>query len=127
MVPLALAIAWTWGCVTLLSMEYSVGNVVALPLMLGIAVDSGVHIMHRFKQESGQNVPSVVRHTGFAVLLSGVTTMVGFGALGLAEHPGMAELGVVLLIGVGAGLASAVLVLPATLELVRRVSVRRRG
>lgn len=120
MVPLAVAIAWGWGAISVLGIEYNVGNIVALPLVLGIAVDSGVHILHRFQQERGEDVAAVVRHTGRAVMLSGLTTMAGFAALLLASHKAMATFGLFLLLGIGAGLVSAVCFLPAVLELVRR-------
>ena len=122
-VPLGMAVAWTWGGISLLGFHYNAGNVIALPLILGIAVCSGVHILHRYRQEGERGVPNVVRHTGLAILLSGLTTMVGFGSLSLAHHRAAQTLGIFLLLGVGAGLAAAILFLPALLELVSR----RRG
>ncbi len=118
--PLGIGIAWTWGGITALGIPYNAGNVVALPLLLGIAVDSGVHILHRFRQEQEADVAAVVRHTGRAVTLSGLTTMAGFGALMIAQHRGLNTFGLVLVVGISACLLSAVLVLPSLLEIVRR-------
>lgn len=118
--PLGVGIAWTWGGITALGVPYNAGNVVALPLLLGIAVDSGVHVLHRFRQENEADVAAVVRHTGRAVMLSGLTTMAGFGALMVARHSGMSSFGVVLVVGISACLLSAVFFLPAWLHVVRR-------
>lgn len=120
MVPLAIAVAWGWGAISVLGISYNVGNIVALPLVLGIAVDSGVHILHRFRQEGGEDVAMVVRHTGRAVMLSGLTTIAGFAALTLASHKAMQSFGLFLVLGISAGLLSAVCYLPAILQLARR-------
>ena len=85
MFPLAMGLAWTWGLFSLARMHYTSANIIAFPLILGIAIDSGVHILHRYKQEQGEKVAEIIRYTGKAVLLSGFTTMAGFGALTTAS------------------------------------------
>jgi len=65
----------------------------------------------------------VLRHTGRAILIASLTTMIGFGSLALASHRGMSSLGLVLLLGVGSCLLASLLVLPnllVALGLVRR-------
>lgn len=116
-VPLGLGLIWMWGAMSLLGLSYNYGNVIAFPLIIGIGVASGVHILHRFRQEGERDVPLVVRHTGLAVFLSAATTLVGFGSLASAQHRGAASIGQLLLIGVGACLIAATLVLPALLAL----------
>lgn len=114
--PLAVAIAWVWGGMALLEIKYNPGNIIAFPLILGIGVDAGVHIVHRWEQEGRGRVPEVIRHTGFAVFMSTATTMIGFGALSFASNRALASLGVVLLLGVGACLVTATVLLPAWLH-----------
>lgn len=118
--PLSIGIAWMWGSMSLMGMEYTYVNIIAFPLIIGIGVASGVHILHRYRQEGTRDVAPVVRFTGMAVFLSAATTMVGFGSLALAQHQGAAGLGVLLLVGVGSCLLSATLFLPALLQLLRR-------
>ncbi|MFH1130154.1 MAG: MMPL family transporter [Pseudomonadota bacterium] len=115
MAPLGLGVTWMWGSMSLLNIHYNFANIIAFPLIVGIGVASGVHILHRYRQEKETNVASVVRHTGLAVFLSAATTMVGFGSLMFAQHQGAASLGTLLVIGVGACLISATLFLPAML------------
>ncbi len=116
--PLAMGILWTIGAMALLGMQYNGANVIGFPLLVGIGVDTGVHIIHRHLQEAGENIANVVRHTGRAVLLATGTTMIGFGSLAFATHQGMATLGQVLLIGMGACLVTSTLFLPALLRMI---------
>lgn len=118
LLPLAIGLAFAWGGMGLLGMHYNPANIIAFPLVVGIGVDTGVHILHRYRQDRGRDLPGVIRHTGRAIFLSTATTIAGFGSLAFATHRGMASLGVVLVIGVGACLAAAVAVLPAVLTLV---------
>ena len=117
--PLAMGITWMWGGMSLLGFSYNFVNVIAFPLIIGIGVASGVHILHRYRQEGEQDVAPVVRFTGMAIFLSAATTMVGFGSLTLAHHRGAASLGLVLLLGVGACLATSVVFLPALLKVLK--------
>ena len=118
--PLGMGVAWMWGGLSLLGLSYNFVNIIAFPLIIGIGVASGVHILHRYRQEDERHIAPVVRHTGMAIFLSAATTMVGFGSLSLASHEGAASLGNVLLLGVGACLLTAVLFLPAVIALLRR-------
>ncbi len=120
MAPLGMGIAWMWGGLSLLGLSYNFVNIIAFPLIIGIGVASGVHILHRYRQEGERHIAPVVRYTGMAIFLSAATTMVGFGSLSLAQHAGAASLGNVLLLGVGACLLTAVLFLPALIALLRR-------
>jgi len=117
--PLAVAITWVWGGMALLGIKYNPGNIIAFPLVIGIGVDAGVHIIHRWEQEGRGRIIEVIRHTGFAVFMSTATTLIGFGALALASNRALASLGVVLLLGVSACLVTATILLPAWLTSLR--------
>ncbi|MGB0592283.1 MAG: MMPL family transporter [Myxococcota bacterium] len=117
MLPLSVGLSIAWGGMALLGMDYHPANVIAYPLVIGIGIDAGVHILHRYKQEGVARLTSVIRHTGRAVLMSTGTTMIGFGSLSLASHTGMSEMGQVLLVGIAASLVGATIILPATLAL----------
>jgi hypothetical protein len=60
----------------------------------------------------------IARSTGKGVVLSSLTTMVGFGALMVAQHQGIFSLGLLLTIGIGCNLLASLTVLPAILALV---------
>jgi hypothetical protein len=123
-IPLTMGAAWMIGMMELFGINYNLANIVALPLLLGIGVVYSVHIIHRHREEHPDDMFTVVRHTGGAVTLAALTTMVGFGALITAAHLGARTLGITMVIGVATCLVTAVIVLPALLKIVpwRKVS-----
>jgi len=90
-------------------------DVMALPLVLGIAVDDGVHIVHRFLAEGG-DVSATLRGTGRSVVLTSLTSLAAFGVLAFARHRGLASFGAAAGLGVAASLVLSVLVLPQALR-----------
>jgi predicted RND superfamily exporter protein len=121
MVPLVMGVLWMVGAMRLLGLSFNFANLVAVPLVIGVGIDNGVHIMHRIRLEGSEGMHVVVRHTGRAILIASLTTMIGFGSLSLASHRGLASLGMVLLLGVGSCLATSTLVLPNLLIALRMV------
>ncbi len=93
----------------------------AVPLIIGVGIDNGVHVVHRLLYEGQEGMSVVLRHTGRAILIASLTTMIGFGSLALASHRGMSSLGVVLLLGVGSCLLTSLVVLPNLLVATGRV------
>ena len=77
----------------LTGMKFNFTNFMALPLIIGIGIDDGVHMLHRYRIEGRGSIPIVVKYTGRAILLTSLTTMIGFGSMGLASHKGMASMG----------------------------------
>ena len=95
--------------------------------IVGIGVASGVHILHRYRQDGEGDIAPVVRHTGLAFFLSAATTMVGFGSVALSSHRGASSLGLLLLLGVGACLVTSTMFLPAMLAVRKARRERREG
>lgn len=115
--PLAVGLLWLVGAMALFDLEINLFNMVAIPTLIGIGVDNGVHLYHRYRLEGHGSIVRVLRHTGLAVVLSSVTTMVGFSGLVLAHHPGLNSIGILALLGIGATMVAALTVLPAALRL----------
>ncbi|NOZ85409.1 MAG: MMPL family transporter [Deltaproteobacteria bacterium] len=118
--PLAFGVTWMLGLMRLFGINYNFANLPGVPLIIGIGVASGVHLVHRFSQSGETDVAGSVVGTGRAIALSAWTTMLAFGTLGLSRHRGVASFGWVLLIGVGSCLIASLVVLPAFLEISRR-------
>lgn len=114
--PLVLGVLWLAGGVALTGMKLNFFNIVAFPTVIGIGVDTGVHLYHRYRQEGPGSLLTVLRYTGGAVAISGLTTMVGFTGLIVARHPGLHSLGLLAVCGIGAVLFAALTVLPAALR-----------
>jgi hypothetical protein len=67
------------------------------------------------------------KSTGKAVMVSGLTTIAGFGSLMLAKHRGIESLGFVMSVGVATCMIAALTFLPAILNLLNQRGVRLRG
>jgi predicted RND superfamily exporter protein len=93
---------------------------------VGVGIDNGVHVVHRMRLEGDAGMDVVLRHTGRAILISSLTTMIGFGSLSLASHRGLESLGLLLLLGVGSCLVASVFVLPNLLVVLGQARARRR-
>ncbi len=115
LVPLIVGALWMVGVMPLLGMQFNMVNVSIVPLILGIGIDNGVHILHRYRMEREHRVHAAVAHTGKAILLSSLTTMAGFGMLGLATYVAIGSLGQLLVVGVAACFFTSVFVLPLIL------------
>ena len=98
---------------SLLGMELNYLNMVMLPILLGIGVDDGMHIVTRVAE--GEALETVWRHTGWNIFGAILTDMFGFGSLALAAHPGLASFGRVALVGLAMNLLICVVLLPAFL------------
>jgi hypothetical protein len=113
---------WLWMLASMaaLGIEFNVANIVALPLVLGIGIAFGVHMMHRQREAERPGIDDVIRGTGGAIFVAATTTMVGFAALILSDYGGMRSLGIVMVIGIGTCLVATLFMLPAVLVLLRR-------
>jgi len=114
--PLLVGLIWMGGAMHLFGMQLNFFNVVVFPSLVGIGVDDGIHIYHRYREEGPGSIPFVVRRTGLAVGITTVTTMMGYSGLVMAHHPGLRSIGLLAQIGLVTTFLSAVLVLPALLE-----------
>jgi predicted RND superfamily exporter protein/predicted LPLAT superfamily acyltransferase len=93
---------WSWNLM----------NLMALPLMLGAGVDYTIFIQLALRRHGG-DLGLVRRSVGRALMLCGATAMAGFGSLGFSSNPGMASLGRVCAVGIGANMIISVFLLPA--------------
>ncbi len=121
MFPLAIGLIWTLGLMRWLGFSFNFANLVAVPLIIGVGIDNGVHVVHRVRLEGRKGMRIVLRHTGRAILIASMTTMIGFGSLALASHRGLASLGTMLLLGVGSCFLASTIVLPNLLVVLGRV------
>jgi predicted RND superfamily exporter protein len=97
-------------------LPFNHADVIALPLLLGMGVDSSIHLVRRHRAEADPQGHLVRTSTGRAVAFSGLTTLASFGSLSLAPHLGIATLGRMLSLGVLMMLLCTLVVLPAFLS-----------
>ncbi|HLS19648.1 MAG TPA: efflux RND transporter permease subunit [Paracoccaceae bacterium] len=113
LLPLAIAGLITAAASVLLDMPFNYANVIVLPLMLGLGVDSGVHIAIRERRAPGAVFATA---TPRAVLFSALTTIAAFGTLALSDHRGTASMGVLLSVALVAAVGSVLGLTPAIIR-----------
>jgi len=123
MTPVGLGMLQLFGLLGLLNIPLNPANMIVLPLILGIGIDDGVHVVHDFRRQKGRYRMS--SSTASAVLITSLTTMVGFGSLMIASHRGLQSLGRVLTLGVSCCLFTSLVMLPAMLTWLRQDSPER--
>jgi predicted RND superfamily exporter protein len=116
--PLALGLVWTAGLMSLFDLPITMGNVFAVPLVLGAASEYGLNLVIRFREGYDHGGPLVARSTVMGVLVAGLTTIVGFGSLMLADHRGIFGLGLLLTLGTVTSLVAALIVLPVLMRVI---------
>ena len=118
--PVVIGFIWMFGVMWLIGVDVNAANIMVLPLLFGIGVDSGVHILHRYRQDQVSRPLGLTAGTGKGVTITSLTTMIGFGSMISASHRGIQSLGIVVTIGIGLTLVACWVVMPAWLELRQR-------
>ncbi|MEX0693159.1 MAG: hypothetical protein WD075_01820, partial [Rhodospirillales bacterium] len=119
--PVIVAALWTLAVSVIFNVPFNFANVIVLPLLFGLSVDYGVHLVLR--QRHGDANPMGTT-TPRAVLMSALTTLGSFGSIMLSGHPGTASMGVLLSIAIFLSLVSMLVFLPALMHLVMPQSSR---
>ena len=113
LLPLVLASLFTAAATVVLKVPFNFANIIALPLLFGLGVDSGIHMAHRLHEieRSGGNLLDTSEAKG--VFYGALTTVFSFASLALTQHAGTASMGLLLSIGLMLTLLCALVVLPA--------------
>ena len=125
LMPVAVGFAITFAVMWLLGRSVNPANIIVLPLMFGIGVDSGVHVLHRVRQQPDGAVPGMTQGTGKGITITSMTTIIGFGAMTMARHQGIADLGFTLAFGIAMTMLACWTLMPAWLRLRQRRSAAR--
>jgi hopanoid biosynthesis associated RND transporter like protein HpnN len=120
--PLALGVLLTLGLMGLAGVPLNPANMIAFPLILGVGVDNGVHVLHDYLIRRSEGRTAISYAIGRGVLVKALTTMIGFGTLMVSTERGLVGLGLILTLGVGCSMVSALVFLPAALEVMTRRS-----
>lgn len=117
LLPITFAISVTFGLLRLTGHQFSFMAITAVPLIMGIGIDNGIHLIRRYLEGDRRDILGVAKASGAALIQSNLTTIVGFGALLASSIHPLAEMGLVTSVGVILALAGALLVIPALLTL----------
>ena len=115
--PPAFAIALTFGVLGIVQPELTIISVAIVALLIGLGVDYSIHLMNRYLEENDiedkvERVEKILRFTGKAVLLSTITTMIGFSSLMISSMTPMITFGFGCAIGILFCFISAIITVP---------------
>jgi hypothetical protein len=108
----------------LFGISFNSANIIVMPLVLGVGIDSGIYIINRFRREHETAVEVVTRSAGQGVIFNTLTILASFGALMVAHHQGVFSIGAVMSLGMVACLIAFIIVLPALLTLAEKKRLR---
>ena len=117
LLPLMAGMAALSGLMAVLRIEYNFLNIMILPMIVGIGLDDGVHFTNTYRQTAPPDQPDGLYRTGRAVVLTSLTTLVGFGSMTLSHYPGLQSMGHVSVIGISACMIASLVLLPALFQL----------
>jgi uncharacterized protein len=98
--PMLISLVFLLGGYAFFEVPLNLMSVLAIPLIIGIGIDDGVHTMYRFKQEQEASIITVMSEVGYAVFLTSLTTVLAFGSMTMSSMQGNISMGWILLIGV---------------------------
>ncbi|MDO5295189.1 MAG: MMPL family transporter [bacterium] len=125
LMPKVVGVLWMVGIMGACGVDFNSANFLALPMILGIGLVFGIHVVHRVLEEGEAGI--FAHSTGPAIALAALTTMAGFGTLMLASYRGIADLGFVMTVGVGTNLISSAVLLPVFIKWLRQMHVSLGG
>ncbi|MEM7428799.1 MAG: MMPL family transporter [Pseudomonadota bacterium] len=116
--PIALAGIFLVAATVAFGIPFNFANVIVLPLLIGLGVDSGIHLVMRAREEfeAAETRELLKTSTPRAVLLSALTTIASFGALAVSAHRGTASMGELLTIAIIFTLVCTLIVLPTLVD-----------
>lgn len=121
-IPLFFGYLWMLGGMDVMGMNFNFINIIISPLLIGIGVDDGIHLIYRWQEEREEKslreaILDGFSHTGLAVITTSVTTIAVFGSLLIARTPGLRILGLTALLGIGFAMVLSLTLLPVALFL----------
>jgi len=116
LLPMLLGLVMMFGIIGLLDLPLNPANMIVLPIIIGIGIDYGIHLVHDYRHRLGQRY-TISASTATSILITSLTTFVGFGSMMIASHRGLQSLGRIFVIGMTCCLITSVVVLPAILFL----------
>ncbi|MDD2335608.1 MAG: MMPL family transporter [Geobacteraceae bacterium] len=127
LVPLVVGVLFMVSGMWLFGINFNSANIIVMPLVLGIAVDSGIYIINRFRREGETGYEVVTSSTGRGVFYNTLTIMISFGALMVARHQGVFSIGAIMTLGMVACQIAFIITLPAVLALFGEKQIRAGG
>jgi predicted RND superfamily exporter protein len=118
LLPTAVGLVWTAGLLALAGVELDLFAMFAVVTFLGIGVDYGIHLVHRYHEHG--DAARATSELAPVIFVAGAITVFGYGTLVNSSYPPLRSIGIVSAVSVFALAAASVLMLPALLQMGRR-------
>ncbi|MBN2712978.1 MAG: MMPL family transporter, partial [Planctomycetes bacterium] len=123
LLPIVLGLLFLFGLMSFGKIEFNFINVLAIPILIGLGVDNGIHLVERF-YESGRRIRPMIGDTGRAIMITTLTSMVGFGSLAAPQYVpwlpggyrGVSSMGILSILALFCSLVASIIVFPAILR-----------
>jgi hypothetical protein len=116
LIPVVLATGMTLALAAFLGGRINVINMAAIPIILAVGVDGGIHFMVRFRETEGRDPAATIREVGPGIWGSAATTLLGFGSIASSVTPGMASMGAFVVAGTVTSVLASLFLLPGLLK-----------
>ena len=117
--PLGLGLGLMAAMMTAADIQLNFYNMTILAAIVGMGVDSGIHLYSRWLQHGGAARPGAaalaLAEVGAPVTASAVTTSVGYLTLAFSSHPGLQSIGLLAFMGLAGAYLTSVTILPLIL------------
>ena len=97
-------------------------SLLSVPLLLGLVIDYSLHILIALEHSRG-DLGTTYEHVAAPVLLTGLSSCIGFGAPMLTQQPALRNFGLVMDLGIIAAVVTCLVLLP----LLHRATARKSG
>jgi len=104
---------YTLGIAQVMGLSLNMANILMIPLVTGLGVDTGIHLVHRYEHPSTSRATAATHR---AVIISGLTTCGTFFSLSFSPHGGAASIGLLLTLAISTLLIISLSVLPFLLR-----------
>ncbi|KLO22443.1 MULTISPECIES: efflux RND transporter permease subunit [unclassified Marinitoga] len=116
--PVVLGTLWLINFMLLFNIKFNIANIVVIPLILGIGIDDGIHMIHSYI--ANRSINKMLKQSGKAVIITSITSMVGFGSLYFVKDPLVSQMGFLLFFGILFCLIISLTVLPIFIQLFKK-------
>lgn len=120
MVPLGFGAIWTAGFIGWAGIKMDFFNVIIIPALIGIGIDDGIHFYIRYLELGRGSLARVMRQVGSAIIMTSITSMIGFGGLAITNYDGLKSIGYLAIVGICAALFATLLIMPTIIWIAER-------
>ena len=132
-IPVVISIVWILGTMYFIGYTLNVLTITVTSMTIGIGIDYAIHATERFRliaDKTGDPAKAVcetISHTGGALLIAALTTVLGFIVLLFAPIPPQQQFGLILAITIIYSFLTSIFILPLVLNHWARARKKKRG